>query len=647
MSFIAELRRRNVIRMAGLYLVGAWLVVQVADTLLPVFDAPVWTMKVLVVVLAIGFLPALVFSWLFELTPAGLKRDIDIPTGASIAPHTARRLDRMIMAVMALALAYFALDKFVLSPESRSEPVTGAKTGSEPLSGAGHAVPSKSANLESGSDPLLADPPSVPTAAQINPKSIAVLAFADMSEGKDQEYLSDGIAEEILNALAQVDDLKVAGRTSSFYFKTRNESLKTIGEMLGVAHVLEGSVRKQGDRVRITAQLIQVKDGFHLWSETYDGDLDDVFALQERIARSITGKLEVVLSGEQQTRLVNAGTRNTEAYSNFLQATVTFNKRDIGRFAQAVTQLGQAITLDPGFARAHARLASVHAVNAQFSTGSNARELGAAERHARTAMALDPTHAEPHAALGFVLFQRREFLQSRNEIERALELDPDDLTAGLWSGAALLTTGYRKQGALALDRVLAIDPLLPIALYWRAWFDLSEGRQDDAERLFHRAADLGLPYAGIGLAWIAHAKGDSEAAIQKLSTGNAMFLLDLPDDAPEVIARGVFGAAAARARAVALIDAYLDTEPRVVTGSVPEFLLYLGEPLRALSVVQAAPTSYDAAFLDVLFGPNGKDARALPQFADFAQAIGLVELWDKYGAPDMCRRIPQGEYVCE
>ncbi len=272
MNLLAELRRRNVIRMAGLYLVGAWLITQVAGTILPMFDAPDWVARTVVVLLAIGFIPALVISWVFELTPDGLRREDEVALAEpsdSTEPSTARRMNQMIVVVMALALGYFAFDKFVLVPGRENASEASAKVSEPP-------------------DSALAVRASQPDAAKaIDAKSIAVLAFVNMSADKNNEYFSDGVAEEILNALTKIDDLKVAGRTSSFYFKGRNETINTIGSTLGVAHVLEGSVRKQGDKVRITAQLIRAKDGFHLWSETYDGDLKDVFALQEKIAQAI------------------------------------------------------------------------------------------------------------------------------------------------------------------------------------------------------------------------------------------------------------------------------------------------------------------------------------------------------------------------
>ena len=329
MKLLAELRRRNVIRMAGLYLVGAWLVVQVAETVLPVFDIPDWVLRAIVLLLAIGFVPALVFSWVFELTPEGLKRDHQVAPEESIAAHTGRRMDQLLLAGMALVVVLIVADRVwpEASPPAPAAPI--------------QAVMSTDATT---------------APAATNEKSIAVLAFSDLSPERDQEYFSDGMAEEILNALSKVKDLKVAGRTSSFHFKGRNEDLRTIGETLGVAHILEGSVRKQGDKVRITAQLIQVSNGFHLWSETYDGDMGDVFELQERIARAITDELEVVLQDGQAQRLVQATTENPEAYRLFLHAAAIIGRRDIARFSEAQAQLEEAIRLDPGFARAHARM---------------------------------------------------------------------------------------------------------------------------------------------------------------------------------------------------------------------------------------------------------------------------------------------------
>ena len=231
-SFVTELKRRNVVRMAGLYLVGAWLLVQVAGTLLPVFDAPTWVMKTLVGLLAAGLVPALVFSWVFELTPQGLKRDEDVSVEQSIAPQTARRMDRLIIVVLVLALGYFAVDKFVLAPRRVSSPND--------------------------------------SSSAINAKSIAVLPFGNLSRDPDNAFFAEGVQDEILTRLAKVADLKVISRTSTQKYKSAPENLREIAKELGVMHVVEGSVQKSADQVRVNVQLINAVTDAHLWADTYD-----------------------------------------------------------------------------------------------------------------------------------------------------------------------------------------------------------------------------------------------------------------------------------------------------------------------------------------------------------------------------------------
>jgi tetratricopeptide (TPR) repeat protein len=261
-----------------------------------------------------------------------------------------------------------------------------------------------------------------------------------------------------------VKDLKVAGRTSAFYYKGRNEDLRTIGKTLGVAHVLEGSVRTQGERVRITAQLIRSEDGFHLWSETYDGDLKDVFQLQEQIARSVTDNLKAALDGEQKQRLVPVATANPEAYALFLQATSVFNRRDGAEFATAIANLQQALRLDPGYARAYARLAALHVLENNYAGSDPVAARAAARREAQQAMKLDPSLAEPHAVLGVLAEYERDWVTAREEHDRAMALDPGDVTANFWMGLTRLNAGYFRDGLAGVDGALAIDPLLPNAL---------------------------------------------------------------------------------------------------------------------------------------------------------------------------------------
>jgi TolB-like protein/Tfp pilus assembly protein PilF len=621
MRLLAELRRRNVIRMAGLYLVGAWLVVQVAGTLLPMFDAPPGMVRSVVLLLAIGFVPALVFAWVFELTPEGIKRDAEVPPEASIAPQTARRMDRMIIAVLALALLYFAVDKFVLSPARQAALATASAAAAPPRPAA--------------------------SAPAISPKSIAVLAFTDLSPQHDQEYFSDGIAEEILNALAHVKDLKVAGRTSSFYYKGRNEDLRSIGRTLGVAHVLEGSVRKQGDKVRITAQLIRSADGFHLWSESYDGDLKDVFQLQEQIARAVTASLKAVLEGEQKQRLVPVATASPEAYALYLQATAVFNRRDGAHFADAIADLQRALRLDPGYARAYSRLSALHVLANNYAGLDRAAAYQAARREAAKAMELDPSLAEPLSVLGVLAEFERDWLPARELHDRALALDPGDVTANFWLGLTRLNAGYLRDGLAGVDNALAIDPLLPNALGWRAFFHLDAGERDTARQMAQRAQGQGLRWGDTVLGLIAHAEGRDTEALAHLQQGLTALTAELPPGATDILAQGFYGDASQRQRARAMLEAYVAGAPRSIPTVVPWFLLMTGDPTRALEIAQDPRTTNDTLFVASLWSQQGAAARRLPQFPGFARKMGMTAVWDKYGAPDECRRIAPGDYRCD
>jgi TolB-like protein/Flp pilus assembly protein TadD len=622
MNFIAELKRRNVIRMAGLYLVGAWLVTQVAGTVLPMFDAPAWIARSVVTVLAVGFIPAMIFAWIFELTPDGLKRDADITEAQSIAPQTARKMERSILVLFAIALAFFGFDKFYLGPKREAALVSQTT----------QAVTEKAAQLEKTE----------------NEKSIAVLAFTDLSPNKDQEYFSDGIAEEILNSLVRVKGLKVSGRTSSFSFKGKNEDIRNIGKALGVSNVLEGSVRKQGDKVRITAQLIRTKDGFHLWSETYDGDLQDVFELQERIAQAITGKLEVILQGEQKSRLVQVGTTNTEAYALYLQATAIFNRREGARFAEAIEMLKKAIALDPQYARAHSRLAALHTVNSNYASGSAfSNALPLIEFHARLAAELDPSLAEPFAALGNALGQRRRFLESEEALSRALKLDPSDVTANFWLATQLINTGYMREGTAALDRTLALDPLLPNALLWRARMYVFDGDLENAERLLKSATEVGHVFVGIGQTKLDSARGNKAAAIESLTKGLAgYFTSDFPPESASLFAKSCYGDADAKKKSMALINDYLAKKPEYIAGIVPYVLIRSGEVGQGLKIAQEKPTANDSMALSEMFRRNS-EIKGAPEFPEFARRSGLAALWDAKGPPDNCRKNDKGDYVCE
>ncbi|NNE06718.1 MAG: adenylyl cyclase, partial [Xanthomonadales bacterium] len=299
MSLLEELKRRNVIRVAVAYVVVAWLLAQVLELVFDSFGTPDWVMKTVLALLAAGLALAVFFAWAFELTPEGLKREKEVDRAQSITGQTGQKLNRVIIALMALALAYFAYDKFVLGG------------------------PPDAATLDSAAQAA------APAATQTTPepeKSIAVLPFVDMSPEQDQDYFTDGLTENLLNALARLNELKVAGRTSSFAFKGKNEDLRSIGAQLGVAHVLEGSVQKSGERVRITAQLINAEDGYHLWSESYDRTLDDIFAVQDEIANEVAQAMQIALLGNRIESPPADSQHSGTAYNLYLKGLYELNR---------------------------------------------------------------------------------------------------------------------------------------------------------------------------------------------------------------------------------------------------------------------------------------------------------------------------------
>ncbi|MGB9429485.1 MAG: hypothetical protein WCC11_06350 [Gammaproteobacteria bacterium] len=468
-----------------------------------------------------------------------------------------------------------------------------------------------------------------------------MLTFTDLSPKHDQGYFSDGMSEEIRNALAQIQDLKVAGRSSSFYYKGRDEDLLSIGKTLGVANVLEGSVRKQGNEVRITAQLVRVADDTQLWSHAYDGNLSDVFKLQEDIARAITDQLKLVLSGSQQTQLVNVGTTNTAAYTLYLKATDVLNRRDYAHMDEAIGWLRQAIKLDPDFARAYAREAMIDAV-------ANRPE---GLRPARKALALDPADAEADSALGMLAGWQRRYLDARVAMKRAFALAPNDASVNLYLAEALIETGYTRQGVAHLDRALTIDPLLPNASLWRGQQYVYAGDFAAAQRAFQRADHLGLSFVNAGFALLAEARGDHAKAralmLPGLFGGASSSCLRQPAKSLPIVLDGIYGGdASARAKALTIVNECLVAKPTITPVWVPFALMYLGRPQRVLDVIALGLTDNDGALFPYLWSPAGQAARRLPTFAAFARKVGFAALWDKYGPPDDCSKNAAGDYVC-
>ena len=459
MGFVAELRRRNVVRMAGLYLVAAWLAVQVAGTLLPMFEAPAWVARGLVVALAIGFVPALVFAWVFELTPEGLRRDADVPPDRSVAPRTARRMDRWIIAGLLLALVFLAFERFVLVPRREA-----AQLAAAPAVAAKSAAPDR--------------------------RSIAVLPFVDMSAAKDQEYFSDGIAEELLNRLAQVPGLRVAARTSAFRFKGKDADVADIARQLQVAHVLEGSVRKDGGRLRITAQLIDAGNGYHLWSQTFDADAGDVFRVQDEIAGAIAAALKTELMGRTPGAGGGAAVE-PEAYDDYLQGRALFQKRGVA-LKDAVAAFDRAIARNPGYAAAHSARAFALAISVNWQPWLTIEDsVAQARASADRALELDPDNIEAHVVRGYLAMSQWRYAEAQAEFARALALDPDNVDVLNFYGDFHLAAGNLREAERLKRKAMALDPLSFLHPMNLAQILVDEQRLPEAQAMVERAQALG------------------------------------------------------------------------------------------------------------------------------------------------------------
>jgi len=463
MNLFAELKRRNVFRVGLFYIVAAWVVIQVAETVLPMFDVPDGALRAIVIILALGFPLAVVFSWVFELTPEGLKRDQDVRVDPVTKQQTAQKLNWATLIAAVLAIGLLVADR--LMPEAASS---------------AELVATEASSVSSG-DTTGVDMP--------DPASIAVLPFADLSPGGDQSYFSDGIAEEILNALARIESLNVTSRTSAFAFKSQSElGIRDIAEELQVRHVLEGSIRKAADTIRVTAQLIDASTDQHLWSETYDHRLtaENVFAIQDEIAAAITRQLATRLDVALEPGTgASGGTNDIDAYEAFLAGREKFINRNYENLPRAIAWLEQAVNADPDFTRAHGWLSMAYVVSPSWGfLGRNYKTL--ARRSAERALELDLDNA---AALTTMAFLSREkpildYVRSIKLFEQAIAIDPQFPTAHVWLAQTWRNLGFFEKADQAVERCLQADPEYPICIYTYAEIASLQGRYETSvERL--------------------------------------------------------------------------------------------------------------------------------------------------------------------
>jgi len=433
LSFLNELKRRNVFKVGIAYVVVAWLVAQVLQLVFESFGTPGWAIKTVLVLLAAGLPFALFFAWAFELTPEGLKRESEVDRSQSIARQTGRKLNHTIVLVMALALVYFAYDKFIVSADRETA-------------------------LRQAASQAVTDQAASADATPQTGNSIAVLPFVNMSSDPEQEYFSDGISEELLNGLAKIDSLKVAARTSSFSFKGQNRPIGEIAEVLGVDHILEGSVRKSGSQIRVTAQLIRVSDGFHMWSETYDRELVNIFAIQDEITAAIVRELRLQLTNQAQ--LSAATTHNPEAYQEYLQGLYFWNLREADNLYLAVEHFQRATQLDPGYTEAWVGLGEAWVLLPvwEFDYTKAPEQLEYARLAAVRALELDPRSGRAYNILAYIFNIKLEWRESFENHELAVKLETENATIWQWYAVSLGIVGKRELAETAFQKAMELDP---------------------------------------------------------------------------------------------------------------------------------------------------------------------------------------------
>jgi len=484
-NFFGELKRRNVYKVAVAYAVVGWLLIQVATQVFPFLDIPNWAIRLVILVTALGFPIALIIAWAFELTPEGIRRTED----ADAAGQRSRGGIWMALVVTAAALS---LGLFFLGRYS-----------------AGNARSQNPASHGSGAA-------SSEAVTAVPEKSVAVLPLLNESGDPKDEYFSDGLSEELIAALAQINGLKVIGRSSSFRFKDRHEDPKAIGEKLGVSTLLEGTVRKQDDRVRIVAELVNAADGIALWTRTFDRELRDIFTVQQEIARAVAESLKVTLLGSNE-KSAQMASNSVEAHNAYLQAHFHFQRRNVEDYRKAITYFDQAIQLDPNYALAYAERSEVWTMIGDL-TGQRATAYPKARSDAEKAVEIAPVLAEAHAALGWVrFFGEWKFAEGLSELNRAKELSPANPTANDLLARVIVYLGRIDEAERQARQAVELDPLSVATQFNLGRVLFIAGKLDEADAAGRKVAEL-QPSASSSHRWqvlVAVQRGDGETALRE------------------------------------------------------------------------------------------------------------------------------------
>ena len=579
-NFFGELKQRHVYRVAIAYGVVAWLLIQIATAVFPFFEIPNGVVRLVVLVIVLGFPLALVLGWAFEITPLGIKRAESIRTAAHI-PHSSARKFAALMVAIAMLPTGLLVFQLVRSRPMFSPQVTATTT-----------------RLQ---------------------KSIAVLPLLNESSDSGDEYFSDGLSEELIAALAQIKELKVIGRSSSFRFKNKKEDVKTMGEKLGVSTLLEGTVRKQGDRVRIVAELVNAADGSELWSQTFDRELKDIFAVQTEIAKAVAASLKLTLLGAENQSAIKNATESVEAHTAYLQGHFYFQRRNLEDYRKAVGFFDQATRVDADYALAYAERSEAWTFIGDLTSEKQREAWAAAASDAEKAVAIDPDLAEAHAALGWVrFFTEWNFVEGLAELRRANQLSPWNSTANDLLARVVAYLGQFEEAEKLARQAIELDPLAYQPRTSLARVLSAEGKLDEAEAAGRKGVELQPTAAGCRRwqVFVAIQRGNGAAALREAqlepNEGYRRFELALAHHA-----RGD------RSATDATLAELIAKDRNFLAYQIAEVYAWRGENDKAFEWLQISLDNHDTGTLSLLIDPLMRRLRHDARYGDLLAKLGL------------------------